>query len=76
MATLTDEQLRALRFLAGRPGGCTEAKLLEQGFTTGQLSELVFEGLAKLRAVSGPVKFRVKITKAGQRALAETARPA
>jgi hypothetical protein len=76
MTALTDEHLRALRFLAGRPGGCTEARLLEQGFTTGQLSELVFEGLAKLRAVSGPVKFRVKITKAGQRALAETARPA
>jgi hypothetical protein len=37
MGTLTDDQLRALRFLARRPGGCTEATLLEQGFTVGQL---------------------------------------
>ena len=33
MATLSDEQLRALRFLARYPGGCTEATLLRQGFT-------------------------------------------
>jgi hypothetical protein len=33
MATLSDEQLHALRFLARHPGGCTEATLLEQGFT-------------------------------------------
>jgi hypothetical protein len=33
MATLSDEQLRALRFLARHPDGCTEATLLEQGFT-------------------------------------------
>jgi hypothetical protein len=54
MVTLTDEHLRAPR-LAGYPSGCTEATLLKQGFTREQLSELVFEGLAKLRAVSGPV---------------------
>ena len=49
MATLTDEHLRALRFLAQHRGGCTEATLLEQGFTTGQLGHLVHAGLAKLR---------------------------
>jgi hypothetical protein len=64
MATLSDEQLRALRFLARHPGGCTGATLLEQ------LSQLVYAGLAKLRAVGRPKLFRVKITEAGQRAIA------
>jgi hypothetical protein len=73
MATLTDEQLRALRFLARHPGGCTEATLLEQGFTAGQLGYLVYAGFAKLRRgghTSAKV-FRVKITSVGQRAIAE-----
>ena len=48
MATLSDEQLRALRFLARRPGGCTEARLLKQGFTAVQVGWLVSAGLAKL----------------------------
>jgi hypothetical protein len=30
--TLSDEHLRALRFLARHRGGCTEMTLLEQGF--------------------------------------------
>jgi hypothetical protein len=34
--------LRALRFLARHPRGCTEATLLEQGFTVGQLGYLKF----------------------------------
>jgi hypothetical protein len=46
MATLSDEQLRALRFIARHPGGCTEATLLKQGFTAVQLGQLVFTGLA------------------------------
>jgi DNA-binding MarR family transcriptional regulator len=72
MATLTDEHLRALRFLARHPGGCTEATLLKQGFTTGQLGHLVYAGFAKLRRGGGYAKvFRVKITEAGQRAIAE-----
>ena len=70
MAALSDEQLRALRFLARHPGGCTEATLLEQGFTTRQLSQLVFTGLAKLRVVGRPKMFRVKITEAGRKAIA------
>jgi hypothetical protein len=49
MVTLSDEQLRALRFLARHPRGCTETTLFEQGFTAGQLGYLVYAGLAKLR---------------------------
>ena len=71
MAALSDEQLRALRFLARHPGGCTEATLLEQGFTAGQLSHLIFTGLAKLRGVGRPKLFRVKITVVGRKAIAE-----
>jgi len=70
MATLSDEQLRALRFLARHPGGCTEATLLGQGFTAGQLGYLVYAGLAKLRGAGRPKVFRVKITEAGQKAIA------
>ena len=63
---LADEHLRALRFLAGYPSGCTEAMLLKQGFTTEQPSQLVFVGLAKLRGAG-----RSKMFRAGQRAIAE-----
>jgi hypothetical protein len=70
MATLSDEQLRALRFLARHPGGCTEATLLEQGFTAAQLGPLLYVGLAKLRGAGRPKVFRMKITAAGQRAIA------
>jgi hypothetical protein len=76
MATLTDEQLRALRFLAEHPSGCTEARLLANGFTAGQVGWLVSAGLAKLRGAGHSTVFRVKITKVGQKAIAETARPA
>jgi hypothetical protein len=72
MATLTDEHRRALRFLAGRPSGCTEAWLLEQGVTAAQLGHLVYAGLAKLRRAGHSKVFRVKITKAGRKAIAET----
>jgi hypothetical protein len=49
--------------------------LLEQGFTAGQLGWLVYSGFAKLRRGGGPTStkaFRVKITAAGQRAIAAT----
>jgi hypothetical protein len=69
MTKLSEEHLRALHFLARHPGGCTEAMLLNQGFTTGQLSHLVYAGLAKLRAAGSKV-FRVKITAAGRKAIA------
>ena len=71
MPNLSDEQLRALRFLARHPGGFTEAMLLRQGFTAAQLSPLVYAGLAKLRGTGRSKVFRVKITEAGQRAIAE-----
>ena len=73
MATLSDEQLRALRFLARHPGGCTEATLLRQGFTAVQLSPLVYAGLAKLRGTGRSKVFRVKITEAGRKAIAAEA---
>jgi hypothetical protein len=69
--SLTDEHLRALRFLALHRGGCTEASLLAQGFTTGQLGHLVYAGLAKLRLGGGGKVFRLKITAAGRNAIAE-----
>jgi len=68
---VSDEHLRALRFLARHPGGCTEATLLKQGFTAAQLGYLVYAGLAKLRGSDRPDVFRVKITAAGRRAMAE-----
>jgi hypothetical protein len=72
MAILSDEHLRALHFLARHPGGRTEEKLLEQGFTTGQLGHLVYAGFAKLRRGGGPTKMlRMKITEAGKWAIAE-----
>ena len=70
MATLNDEQLRALRFLARHTRGCTEATLLEHGFTAGQLGYLIYAGLANLRGESRPKVFRVKITEAGRKAIA------
>jgi hypothetical protein len=38
--TLSDEHLRALRFLARQRGGFDDAMLLAQGFTTGQLGSM------------------------------------
>ena len=73
MATLSDEQLRALRFLARHPGGCTEATLLKQGFTAAQPGPLVYAGLAKLRGTGRSKVFRVKITAAGRKAIATEA---
>jgi hypothetical protein len=43
--------------------------LLEQGFTVVQLGELVFTGLAKIRAAGRQNGFRVKITAAGRKAI-------
>ena len=74
MATLSDEHLHALRFLAQHRGGCTDEMLLEQGFATGQLGWLVYAGFAKIRRAGGYLsakEFRVKITEAGRKAIAE-----
>jgi hypothetical protein len=67
MATVRNEHLRALRVLARHPNGCTEATLLKLDFTVGQLSYLVYAGLAKLRRPGATtMAFRVKITTAGR----------
>jgi hypothetical protein len=74
MAMLSDEHLRALRILARHRGGCTEAMLLEQGFTARQLGYLVYARFAKIRRggdYTSPMEFRVKITAAGKRAILE-----
>jgi hypothetical protein len=75
MATLSDDHLRALRFLAQHRGGCSEEVLLAQGFTVGQLGWLVYAGFAKLRRTGGYMvsakEFRVKITEAGRKAIAD-----
>jgi hypothetical protein len=56
MATLTDEQRRALRLLGRRPNGYTGAIMLEHGFRTNFASDLVRAGLAaaKLGLVQRP----------------------
>jgi hypothetical protein len=49
MAKLSDEQRRG-RVLARHARGCTEAMLLERGFTVVQLGELKFREFAKIRS--------------------------
>jgi hypothetical protein len=73
---LSAEQRRALEILAAaRVHGCTGAALLDHGFCTGMLADLVRDGLATARLESlrsGKRKIvvaRVRITDAGQMAL-------
>jgi hypothetical protein len=76
--SISAEQRRALRLLAGSPLGCTEAILLAHGFKTELLALLVRDGLATtqpgtMRAGRRQIKVLwVMITDAGQRALADT----
>ena len=74
---LTAEQYRALRMLAdAAPRGCTEPALIAQGVTVATLIDLVRTGYAwgtkeTARAAGRKIEVvRVKITDAGQRALA------
>jgi hypothetical protein len=77
MAKLSDEQLRALLFLACHPNGCTEALLMAHGFPTEMLEELLTRGLAK----SSPEEMKIarrrrkvicfQITDAGRKAAAD-----
>jgi hypothetical protein len=73
---LTDEQRRALRLLAGSPGGCTEAIMLAHGFTIEMLARLIVDGFAAaepehVRPNGRSIKItRMQITEAGGRALA------
>jgi hypothetical protein len=77
MAKLSDEQLRALLFLARNPNGCSEALLMAHGFPTEMLEALVTTGLA----IASPEKMRIarrrrkvvrfQITDAGRKAAAD-----
>ena len=71
MAALNDEQRRALRTLARHLDGCAEAVLLAEGFSVGQVTFLVCEGLVETRLVQGGSRQRVwmKITEAGWKAI-------
>jgi hypothetical protein len=77
MAKLTDEQLRALQLLARERTGCAEVVLLAEGFSVGQLAELVIDGFAERRPIVTNVGGREKIvvwmqiTEAGRAALAD-----
>ena len=75
MASLSDEERRALNLLAGRSDGCDEAVLLADGVTVGQLAGLMIDGYASGSvariAVDGREKPVVwmKITEAGRQAI-------
>ena len=76
--SISAEQRRALRLLAGSPLGCTEAILLAHGLEAELLALLVRDGLATtqpgtMRAGRRQIEVVwVMITDAGQRALADT----
>ena len=76
--SISAEQRRALRLLAGSPLGCTEAILLAHGLKAELLALLVRDGLATtqpgtMRAGGRQIEVVwVMITDAGQRALADT----
>jgi hypothetical protein len=69
---LTSEQRRALEMLAGSPHGTTDAVLRWHGFSVGLLAGLMRAGLAKAEAETTQAggRVRIRITDAGQRALA------
>jgi hypothetical protein len=77
MASLSDEERRALNLLAGHSEGCDEAVLLADGVTVGQLAGLVIDGYAAVRATLVPLDGREKsvlwmtISDAGPKAIAE-----
>jgi uncharacterized metal-binding protein len=67
------DRRRALELLAGSREGCTKAMMRAHGFSIDMLLELVRAGLAttkRQRAVRQTDVARVRITEAGQRALA------
>jgi hypothetical protein len=74
---LTGEQYSALRLLARSPNGCTDAILLGHGFDLAMLAKLAFDGFANLGAREamagsrGMEVFRLQITPAGRKAMAE-----
>jgi hypothetical protein len=70
MATLTDEQRRALRLMAGQPHGCTEADMLTHGFELAMLGDLLFRGLALAAPRDTLPVMWIQITEAGRKAIA------
>jgi hypothetical protein len=76
--SISADQRRALRLLAGSPLGCTEAILLAHGFKAELLAALVRDGMATtqrgtMRAGKRHIEVVwVTITDAGQRALVGT----
>jgi hypothetical protein len=67
------DRRRALELLAGSREGCTKAMMRAHGFSIDMLLELVRAGLATTKrqcAVRQTDVARVRITEAGQRALA------
>jgi hypothetical protein len=50
---LTAEQRRALRLLAGNPGGFTESNLRAHGFEVDMLAQLFVDGFATAEPVRG-----------------------
>jgi hypothetical protein len=76
MASLSDEQRRALNLLAVDSEGCDEAVLLADGLTVAQLAWLVIEGLATMQPtlpldIRGESVIRMQITETGRKAIAE-----
>jgi hypothetical protein len=76
MANVTNEQRRALRFLARRPDGCAQVVLLGYGLKLSVLSALIDDGLAtatsrdtRQRRRWVPVAW-ITITEAGRKAIA------
>jgi DNA-binding PadR family transcriptional regulator len=77
MAKLSDEELRALLFLARHPNGCTEAVLMAHGFPYQMLKGLVATGWAKASLEEMKIARRrrkvlcFQITDAGRKAAAD-----
>jgi hypothetical protein len=77
MAKLSDEQIRALLFLARHLHGCTEAVLMAHGFPSQMLEEFVTTGLAKASPKEMKIARRrrkvvcFQITDAGRKAAAD-----
>ena len=77
MTKVSDEQRRALEVLSRHPDGCAEAVLLANGFHAGQLTVLVFDGLAEMQRTVTDIGGRqrtvtwMKITEEGRKAIEE-----
>jgi hypothetical protein len=63
--------------LARHPDGCAEVELLADGFSIGQLTDLVLDGFAKMQPTVTALSERekivvwVRITETGRKAIAD-----